>query len=82
MFPTDHALLAHAHHTMREHRAHADRAALLAVARADRPRFDALRSASSEHVGRLARLLAAIAEDLDPTPARARGRAPMAPRRG
>ncbi len=78
----DHVLLHHAHYTLRERRADADRAALLTTARAGRSRFDALRSAGAHGLGRFARLLAAIAEDLDPATARARRTVPMAPRRG
>jgi len=81
-YPNDHVLLHHARHTMREYRADAERAALLAAARAARPRFDSLRSAVAARLGRFARLLAAIAEDLEPATARARRSVPMAPRRG
>ncbi len=80
-YPNDHLLLHHARHALRERRADADRAALLAAAGADRPRFEALRSTLAGHLGRAARVLAAIAEDLDPTTARARRSVPMA-RRG
>lgn len=81
-YPNDHVLLHHARHVLREHRAAADRAALLAAARAERPRFDSLRSAVAERLGRFARVLAAIAEDLDPATSGARRTVPMAPRRG
>ena len=81
-YPNDHALLDHARHAMRERRAHADRAALLAATRADRPRFDSMRSVVAARLGRFARVLAAIAEDLEPTTARAHRTVPMAPRRG
>lgn len=78
----DHVLLDHARHALRERRADADRAALLATAHAGRSRFDSLRSSVADGLARFARLLAAIAEDLDPTTARARPTVPMAPRRG
>ena len=81
-YPNDHMLLHHARHALRERRADADRAALLATARAGRSRIDSLRSATADRLGRFARLLAAIAEDLDPATARARRPVPMAPRRG
>ena len=81
-YPNDHVLLDHARHVLRERRADADRAALLATARGERSRFDAVRSAVADRLGRFARLLAAIAEDLDPASSRARRPVPMAPRRG
>lgn len=81
-YPNDHVLLHYARHVLREHRANADRAALLAAARVDRRRFDSLRSTVADGLGRFARLLAAIAEDLEPATARARRLVPMAPRRG
>ena len=81
-YPNDHVLLHHARHTLIERRADAERATLIAAARAARPRFETLRSASAARLGRCARLLAAIAEDLDPATSRTRRPAPMAPRRG
>ena len=82
IYPNDHALLEHARHALRDRRAHADRAAMLAAARADRPRIDALRAATADRLARIARVLAAIAEDLDPATARTRLPARMTPRRG
>lgn len=82
IYPNDHALLDHARHLIRDRRAHAERAALLDAARSDRRRSVALRAVAADRLGRLARLLAAIAEDLDPATAQARLRPPMAQRRG
>lgn len=81
-YPNDHVLLHHARDVLRERRAFAERAALAEAARADRPRFASLRAALADRLARFARLLAAIAEDLEPASARTRLPAPMAPRRG
>jgi hypothetical protein len=72
---SDLALLHHARHVLNEHRARAARAALVADARrtelAHAPRATvALRAALALRLGRFARLVAAIAEDLDPSTAR------------
>lgn len=81
-YPNDHLLLHHARHALNERRAYADRAALLAASRTGRSSFDSLRSTLADGLGRFARLLAAIAENLDPATSRARRPVPMAPRRG
>jgi hypothetical protein len=81
-YPNEHALLDHARHAMRERRAYADRAALLAAARAHRTPLASLRFAMAHRLARVARLLAAVAEDLEPATGRARRPVPMAPRRG
>jgi hypothetical protein len=81
-YPNDHVLLHHARHVVRDRRAYAERAAFVAAVRAERPRFVSLRAALADRLGRFARLLAAIAEDLDPASARTRRPVPMAPRRG
>lgn len=72
---SDLALLHHARHVLSEHHARAARAALVADARRSSPAHarrpdHALRVALSLRLGRFARLVAAIAEDLDPTAAR------------
>lgn len=82
IYPNDHLLIHHARHVLRERRAYSERAALAEAARAHRPRLASLRAALAHRLARVARLLAAIAEDLEPASARPRLPAPMAPRRG
>jgi hypothetical protein len=72
---SDLALLHHARHVLSDHHARAARAALVADARrsvtAHAPRTaHALRAALALRLARFARLVAAIAEDLDPATAR------------
>ena len=72
---SDLALLRHARTVLSDHHARAARAALVAEARRTAPArasrtVHALRAALALRLGRFARLVAAIAEDLDPTVAR------------
>lgn len=73
--PSDHVLLHYAHHHVRARRAEADRDARLAAAGVrPAPVLTAPRRALALGLGRVARVLAAVAEDLDPVVARpARG---------